>query len=148
MTTGSRMKTRRKEIGISVDEIAAALGVSVATIYRYENGEIEKVPGSVLEPLSKVLRTTPSYLMGWDEDEPSTDDTSYSIQEMGLIKKYRQLPDSGKQAVDTMIDSMLMMAASQNSKSEDKDTIILAAKGGGLTKKELTPEQVDKLKKW
>jgi len=40
------------------------------------------------------------------------------------------------------------MAASQNSKSEDKDTIILAAKGGGLTKKELTPEQVDKLKKW
>ena len=61
------MKNRRKELGIPVDAVAAALGVSVATVYRYENGEIEKVPGSVLEPLAKVLRTTPAYLMGWDE---------------------------------------------------------------------------------
>lgn len=67
MTTGNRMKNRRKELGIPVDAVAAALGVSVATVYRYENGEIEKVPGSVLEPLAKVLRTTPAYLMGWDE---------------------------------------------------------------------------------
>lgn len=67
MTTGNRMKVRRKEIGVPVDEIAAALGVSVATIYRYENGEIEKVPGSVLEPLANVLHTTPAYLMGWEE---------------------------------------------------------------------------------
>ena len=69
MTTGERMKVRRKEAGISVDEIAAALNVSVATVYRYENGEIEKVPGSVLEPLAKVLRTTPHYLMGWDTSD-------------------------------------------------------------------------------
>ena len=67
MTTGTRMKNRRKELGITVDEIASALGVSVATVYRYENGEIEKVPGSVLEPLAKVLRTTPAYLMGWED---------------------------------------------------------------------------------
>lgn len=63
------MKTRRKELGIPVDEIAAALGVSIATVYRYENGEIEKVPGSVLEPLAKVLRTTPAYLMGWEDSK-------------------------------------------------------------------------------
>lgn len=60
------MKARRKEIGVSVDEIASVLGVSVATVYRYESGEIEKVPGAVLEPLANVLRTTPAYLMGWD----------------------------------------------------------------------------------
>lgn len=70
MTTGNRMKNRRKELGVSVDEVAEALGVSVATVYRYENGDIEKVPGSVLEPLSKVLRTTPAYLMGWEDSSP------------------------------------------------------------------------------
>ena len=69
MTTGNRMKNRRKELGLPADAVAAALGVSVATVYRYENGEIEKVPGSVLEPLAKVLNTTPAYLMGWDEPE-------------------------------------------------------------------------------
>lgn len=67
MTTGTRMKNRRKDLGVSVDKVAEALGVSVATVYRYENGEIEKVPGTVLEPLAKVLHTTPAYLMGWDD---------------------------------------------------------------------------------
>lgn len=67
MTTGERMKIRRKELGIPVEYIANSLGVSIATIYRYENGDIEKVPGSVLEPLSKILQVSPAYLMGWGE---------------------------------------------------------------------------------
>ena len=61
----ARMKQRRKELGISVEAVAAALGVSVATVYRYEKGDIEKVPGALLEPLARVLHTTPAYLMGW-----------------------------------------------------------------------------------
>lgn len=73
MTTGTRMKLRRKELEIPVEEIAKALGVSIATVYRYENGDIEKLPGTVLEPLATVLRTTPAYLMGWEEpDKPDT----------------------------------------------------------------------------
>lgn len=73
MTTGSRIKLRRKEIGVPVEDIAAALNVSVATVYRYESGDIEKVPGSVLEPLSKILHTTPAWLMGWESnDSPQT----------------------------------------------------------------------------
>lgn len=86
MTTGNRMKMRRKEIGVSADEVAAALGVSIATVYRYENGEIEKVPGSVLEPLARVLKTTPAYLMGW-EDDLFSDDAPDNIIPMPKMKK-------------------------------------------------------------
>ncbi len=68
MTTGERMKQRRKEIGLSAETVAAGLGVSPATIYRYEKGEIEKLPGDVIEPLAKILHTTPAYLMGWEDD--------------------------------------------------------------------------------
>lgn len=67
MTTGQRMRDRRKELGISAEKVASLLGVSPATIYRYENGDIEKMPGSVLEPISKILNTTPAYLMGWSD---------------------------------------------------------------------------------
>ena len=42
MTTGQRMKHRRKSIGLSAERVAEILGVSPATIYRYENGDIEK----------------------------------------------------------------------------------------------------------
>lgn len=68
MTVYERIKTRRKELGLSADDVAQALGVSRATIYRYESAEVEKVPITVLEPLARVLQTTPSYLMGWEID--------------------------------------------------------------------------------
>lgn len=67
MTTGQRMKERRKEIGMSAERVAELLNVSPATIYRYENGGIEKVPGDRLEPIAKALQTTPAALMGWEE---------------------------------------------------------------------------------
>lgn len=74
MTTGERMKNRRKELGLSAEAVADRLGLSPATIYRYENGYIDKVPGSRLAPIADVLCTTPAYLMGWSDDsETSTD---------------------------------------------------------------------------
>lgn len=69
MTTGQRMKNRRKAIGLSAEKVAEILGVSPATIYRYENGDIEKVPGDRLGPIASALQTTPAYLMGWTDGD-------------------------------------------------------------------------------
>lgn len=69
MSVGERIKARRKELNLSVDEVADKLGKNRATIYRYESDEIENLPVTVLEPLAKILNTTPSYLMGWDKIE-------------------------------------------------------------------------------
>lgn len=65
MTVGERIKQRRLELHMSVDEVAAKLGKNRATVYRYESNDIENLPTSVLEPLAKVLETTPADLMGW-----------------------------------------------------------------------------------
>lgn len=71
MTTGDRMRLRRKELGLSAEKVAERLGVSPATVYRYEKGDIEKLPGDILPTLSKILQTTPAYLMGWEESAPA-----------------------------------------------------------------------------
>lgn len=81
MTTGQRMKERRKQIGISAETVAARLGVSPATIYRYENGGIDKVPGDLLAPIAEVLQTTPAYLMGWEYDEKETSEEMLALME-------------------------------------------------------------------
>lgn len=65
MTIGERIKERRKQLGLTVDELAERLGKNRATIYRYESNDIEKLPTTVLEPLAKALDVTPAYLMGW-----------------------------------------------------------------------------------
>lgn len=67
MNIGERIKQRRIELGLSVDEVASRLGKNRATVYRYENSDIENLPTTVLEPLAKILETTPAYLMGWSE---------------------------------------------------------------------------------
>lgn len=73
-----RIKARRKEMGLSAEDIAKALGVSRATIYRYESADIEKLPTSILKPLSDVLKCSIPYLMGW-EDAEKTADNLYSV---------------------------------------------------------------------
>jgi transcriptional regulator with XRE-family HTH domain len=69
MTVGDRIKKRRLELGMSVDDLAKKLGKNRATIYRYESSEIENLPISIIEPLAKILQTSPSYLMGWEEEQ-------------------------------------------------------------------------------
>lgn len=67
MSVGKRIKERRNELHMSVDELAVKLNKNRATIYRYEKGDIENLPIDILEPLTKALDTTPKYLMGWDK---------------------------------------------------------------------------------
>ncbi len=99
MTTGQIIKQRRKELKVPVEEIAKVLDVSIATVYRYENGDIEKVPGSALEPLARILQTTPAVLMGWGNDNSfieskSCDQTTIMVtqHESKVIAAYREKP--------------------------------------------------------
>lgn len=83
MNIGDRIKQRRLELGIDADELATRIGKSRATIYRYENGDIENMPTTVLEPIAKALNTTPAYLMGWD-DPSGKNNIYFEITEKSL----------------------------------------------------------------
>ena len=107
MTTGERLKLRRKEIGFSAEKVADQLGVSPATIYRYEKGDIEKVPVDSLAELAKILQTTPAYLMGWESqaDQAEINDLLAQIQASEekeqsriaeMIQDFKKLTDDGK----------------------------------------------------
>lgn len=79
MEIGERIKLIRKEKKISADDLAAKIGVSRSTIFRYEKGDIEKVPADVLEGIATALNTTPEYLMGWTNDKDKIIDKTVSI---------------------------------------------------------------------
>lgn len=67
MTTGERIKQLRKKMGMSAETLADRCGVSPATIYRYEKGDIENMGTDKLTPIAAALYTTPAYLMGWQD---------------------------------------------------------------------------------
>lgn len=70
MSLGERIKRRRIQLGMSVDELAEKVGKNRATIYRYEKGEIDDIPSSVLAALFGALQISPAELF-----EPQWDDT-------------------------------------------------------------------------
>lgn len=67
MTVGARLRSRRKQLGFSAEYIAERLGCSPATVYRWENGYIEKMPIDSIVPVAAVLGVTPAYLLGWED---------------------------------------------------------------------------------
>lgn len=103
MTIGERIKSRREELGISVDELALVLGVNRATVYRYESNEIAKFPVDILKSVAKALRTTPVRLMGW-EDENANPKESETAE---FIKLFSQLPKEKQALVVNIIKGFL-----------------------------------------
>lgn len=62
--TGKRIKDRRKELNISAAVLAERIGLSKATIHRYENGDIRNIKMPILESMADILKVNPLWLIG------------------------------------------------------------------------------------
>ena len=82
MTIGDRIKSRRKHLKMSAEELAKRIGKDRSTVFRYEKGDIENLPLDILEPIAKALNTTPQYLMGWDEVQKKNDTLTDIVLEL------------------------------------------------------------------
>lgn len=65
MPTGEIIKRRREELGYNAEYVAEKVGVSAATMYRYEKNELEPRSG-VLIKMADILNVTIDYLLGRD----------------------------------------------------------------------------------
>lgn len=96
MTVGERIKFRRKQLGITADTLAEKVGVSRSTVFRWEKGDIEKVPGDTLVPIANALSVTPAYLMGWEDPSPALSFT-LTPTEAELVQTFRSLNPLGQE---------------------------------------------------
>ena len=55
MTIADRIRNRRLELGLSVDDLAALLNKNRATVYRYESNYIKTYSPDVIASLAKAL---------------------------------------------------------------------------------------------
>ena len=69
MTLGEKVKLKREELNLSQEELAEKMNYkSKTSIHKIETG-ITDLPLSKVKELADVLKTTPAYLMGWEEDK-------------------------------------------------------------------------------
>lgn len=104
MTVGERIKKRREQLGMSVDEMAEILGVNRATVYRYESSEIAKLPVDILEAVAIALRTDPVTLMGWKGEEGASPENKEMAE---FIRLFSLLPEDKQFLVINIIKGFL-----------------------------------------
>ena len=71
-TMSQRMSEARQTQGLSFVELAEQTGLSVSSLQRYERGEVENIPLHKVELLATALKTTPAFLMGWENPNGET----------------------------------------------------------------------------
>ncbi|WP_099950563.1 LexA family protein [Ezakiella peruensis] len=71
MNTGDRLRQLRQNNNMTLEELGDKLGVSHATIYKYEKGEIANMKQSTIEKLANIFGVSPIYIMGLDLTNPS-----------------------------------------------------------------------------
>lgn len=137
---GERIKERRKSLSLTAQQLADLIGKDRATIYRYENGDIENLPTTILEPLADALKTTPGYLTGWEtfdgkiklsSDDPDTfyttvdnvEDTNLKIlsDKPELLNIYRQIHDN------ELLQQLFSI--SKDLSPADLETVLMIVKG-------------------
>ncbi|PGH24046.1 LexA family protein [Fusobacterium animalis] len=69
MKVNEIIKRRRKELGLTLKDVAEKLGVSESLISRYESNDVKNMGIDKLIPLAEVLKTTPTYLMGLEKEK-------------------------------------------------------------------------------
>ena len=70
MTIGERIRQRRKELGLSQEQLAIMAGFKEKTsICKLEKSRFNPTI-STMERIAKVLTCSPSWLVGWSDVEP------------------------------------------------------------------------------
>ena len=89
MKVNEIIRARRKELGLTLKQVADKLGVSESLISRYESNDVKNMGIDKLIPLAKVLKTTPAYLMGWEKHDTETKKSERDL----MIEKYQLTPE-------------------------------------------------------
>lgn len=104
MTMGDRIKYLRLKANLTQEELGAKVGVNKAAINKYETGTVENLKRSMIEKLAIALDTTPTYIMGWEEEKPAASG-ELSEKDVRLLNWFRSLPEGKQQAILTAQDA-------------------------------------------
>ncbi len=69
MGIGDKLKDRRKELGLTMLEVAQKSNVSEATVSRWESGDIVNMRRDKIVLLAKALQVSPSFIMDLEDND-------------------------------------------------------------------------------
>ena len=108
-TLGGRIRFRRNELNMNLEDIARRIGCATSTVQRYEQDSILRIKLPVVESIAKALDVSPGWLLCKTDEmqpeikkepapgqggEPAVNMDSFSATKRELIDRIMSMDDS------------------------------------------------------
>lgn len=102
---GKMLRERRNELSLTQRQVANYVGVTEATVSRWESGDIDNMRRDKIASLAAVLRMSPLLIMG--DDSVLYVQVPPTSEELNLIDDYRTLAPEDEKFIFGMIKRLL-----------------------------------------
>ena len=144
MGFGDQLRWRRKELGISREELAKRLGITPSAVGNYETG-VSFPKEEVMLRLFDCLQTDPNYLF---QDSFSTGGQVLSQSERTLLTQYRGLSPVGRETVRSVVEALCVYRDELEQSRERQEDIGRAKAALNIQGRELTVTEGKYLASW
>lgn len=117
MTMAENIKYLRLKHGLTQEQLGEVIGVQKSAIRKYESGMVENIPRSSIKKMADLFGVSPSYLMGWEEENPPIPD--------GLTEDERFWVDIYRKVSPEIQDLLLKMVSSFDQQSDEARQMLL-----------------------
>ena len=117
ISPGTRIKELRLLYEMSQEELGKRVGVQRAAINKYEKGTVENIPIKTIEKIAQVFDVSPSYIVGWTNEEVSLSAEVkiiqgvkffYGKESVELLEYFNNLNPQGKKRVLQYLDDIYL----------------------------------------
>lgn len=110
---GKKMYRRRKELGLTLEEVGDAVGVGKSTVRRWENGMIKNMGRDKIAALARVLQMSPvEFVPGDAPEEPIGYEDRERLEALHQNPRLGLLFDRTRKMSSADVEAMLAVAAS------------------------------------
>lgn len=95
MGDGQKLKNRRLELNLTLEEVGNMVGVTKSTVRKWETGAIENMKRDKISLLAKALQVSPEFIMGMEDTNNKLiiGDTPLSSKELQKLEEKRLIKD-------------------------------------------------------
>ena len=107
MNIGLLIESRRKELGLTLEQVGNAVGVGKSTVKKWESGFIENMKRDKIALLANILHISPVVLItGSYSDEQTKTPDPLTDDENKLLEAFRKLNSTGRQEAVNRVEEL------------------------------------------
>lgn len=102
MEIGERIRRRREELDMTQDELARAAGYKSRSSINKIEVDGRGLPQKKIADIAKALKVTPSYLMGWEDEEVA----ELTAMQEETMAKFLMLSQEHQLIIKNIVDTL------------------------------------------